>query len=292
MSSVHHDGHPDASVFIFRNLSMNPAELRTLLCPVPHFMDLNEFVAVIHGKVQLRSAPSSVQIPISSLMRAGCLDLFRCTLLTESEDKLTIAGGRQDGKRILGRSLDDALDDTKVLLCILEVRANDDLWMTDWIGVVLVDSRIQGDNIDVTNLLVPADVVLQLYGVRSPSLERLLDVQRLLQLEAGNKRRGVRILSSDFPLTRPHVNNCATLSAKELAFLLVFLVCVLHFLSGPRHVIVWFSVAWTAVEDAAVIFVDCTGVKVVSVDLVAPDFLLSIISCMLNPSTVMRVHPL
>ena len=141
-------------------------------------MDLNDFVAVIHGNVQLRSAPSSVQIPISSLMRTRCLDLFRCTLLAESEDELSIAGGRQDGKRILGRSLDDALDDSKVLLCVLEVRANDDLWMADWIGVVLVDSRIQGDYIDVTNLLVPANVVLQLHGIRSPSLERLLDIQR------------------------------------------------------------------------------------------------------------------
>ena len=85
------------------------------------------------------------------------MDLFSCTILTESKDELTIAGGRQDGKRILGRSLYDALDDSKVLLCILAVRGNDDLWMTDWIGVMLVDCRIQRDNIDVTNLLVPAD---------------------------------------------------------------------------------------------------------------------------------------
>ena len=143
-------------------------------------MDLNDFVAVIHGKVQLRCAPSSLQISIFSLMRAGCLDLFRCTLLTESKDELSIAGSRQDGKRILGRSLDDTLDDSKVLLCVLEVRANDNLWMTDWIGVVLVHRRIQGNNIDVANLLVSADGVLQLHGVRSSSLEGVLDVQRLL----------------------------------------------------------------------------------------------------------------
>ena len=108
---------------------------------------------------------------------------------------------------------------------------------------MFVDSRIQGDNIDVTNLLVSADVVLQLHGVRSSSLERLLDVQRLVQLEAGNKRRGVRILSSDFPLTRPHVNNCTTLGTEELAFLPLLLVRVLHFLSGPGDVVVWLGVA-------------------------------------------------
>ena len=85
---------------------------------MPHFVDLNNFVAVIHGEVQLWSAPGSVQISIFSFMRAGCLDLVRCTLLTESKDELTIAGGRQDGKRILGRSLDAALNDSKVLPCV------------------------------------------------------------------------------------------------------------------------------------------------------------------------------
>ena len=76
---------------------------------------------------------------------------------------------------------DNAFHDTKVLAGVLEVR-NNDLWMTDGIGFVLVDRRVQGNNVDVVNFLVVGSIMLQLDRISPTSLECLFDVKRFPQV--------------------------------------------------------------------------------------------------------------
>ena len=70
--------------------------------------------------------------------------------------------------------LDNAFHDTKVFAGVLELR-NNDLRMTDGIGFVLVDRRVQGNNVNVVNFLGASDVMFQLDCIGPPSLERLFD---------------------------------------------------------------------------------------------------------------------
>ena len=76
--------------------------------------------------------------------------------------------------------------------------------MANGVGFMLVDGRIQGNNVDVVNFLIATDFMLQLDCIGPPFLECLLDVERFLRVQFLYEWGDIWILFSDPPLTRPH----------------------------------------------------------------------------------------
>ena len=100
--------------------------------------------------------------------------------------------------------------------------------MTDGIGFVFVDRRVQGNNVNVVNFFVASNVMFQLDCIRPTSLECLFYVERLLQVKFLYEWGDIWILFPDPPLTRPHFMHRVPSRLQVYAFVLKLLVFVLH----------------------------------------------------------------
>ena len=205
---------------------------------MPHFVDFQHHVALLHGFVQFGGAPGAHQRPLlvgvrtlPGLIVQGSVELVFHTGPTQWEgqflpcaigqDRMVQAWGRQHG----------TFSQTKVRMEVHGVGGVDELRVPHRVAGVLVHPRVETDVIVITDLFPLSGGAMQLHHVGASAKERLTRLQRGLEVQERHVvgHLGL-VLESLVPVAFSHLHHRVPAVSQRLDFGLGAAIGILH---GP-----------------------------------------------------------
>ena len=233
-------GWPPAGLFFDFQPSIDILGEETLsaLGKMPHFVDFQHHVALLHGFVQFGGAPGARHRPLlvdvrtlPGLIVQGSVELvfhagpaqwegqfLSCTI---GQDGMVQASGRQYG----------TFGQTKVRMEVHGVGGVDELRVPHGVAGVLAHSRVETGVIVVTDLFPWGGGAMQLHHIGASAKERLARLQRGLEVQGRHVvgHLGL-VLESLVPVVFPHLHHRVPAVSQRLDFGLGGAIGILH---GP-----------------------------------------------------------
>ena len=174
-------------------------ESLTGLVKMPHFLNVLDLVPQFHRFLQFGGAPRAGQdallvgvgAPLRSLQRRFG-HFLSDTSRTEWKSELIRMTVWQHGIVQFTRGEDSALDDPKVKKNVSVTRVGDEARMAFGVHTGFGHPRVQGGDIDVTDLLTRGDTMVEFDGIGTTPAEGVTWVERLREVKAIHERLDVR----------------------------------------------------------------------------------------------------
>ena len=233
-------GWPPAGLFFDFQPSIDVLgkEPLSALRKMPHFVDFQHHVALLHGFVQFGGAPGARQRPflvgvrtMPGLSVQGSVQLVFHAGPTQWEGQFLPCAIGQDGMVQAGGRQHGTFGQTKVRMEVDGVGGVDELWVPHGVAGVLVHPRVETGVIVITDLFPLGGGAMQLHHIGASAKERLARLQRGLEVQ-GRHVVGYLglVLESLVPVAFPHLHHRAPAVSQRLDFGLGGAIGILH---GP-----------------------------------------------------------
>ena len=231
-------GWPPAGLFFDLQPSTDVLgeEPLSALGKMPHFVDFQHHVALLHGFVQFGGAPGARQRPLwvgvrtlPGLSVQGSVQLVFHAGPTQWEGQFVPGAIGQDGMVQAGRRQHGTFGQTKVGMEVHGVGGVDELWMPHGVAGVLVHPRVETGVIVVMDLFPRGGGAMQLHHVGVSAKERLARLQRVLEVQGRHVvgHLGL-VLESLVPIAFPHLHHRVPAVSQRLDFGLGGAIGILH----------------------------------------------------------------
>ena len=233
-------GWPPAGLFFDFEPSIYILGEETLsaLGKMPHLVDFQHHVALLHGFLQFGGAPGARQRPLFVGVRTlpGLIVHWSVELVfdagpTQWEGQFIPCAIGQDGMVQAWGRKHGTFGQTKVRVEVHGVGGVDELRVPHGVASVLVHPRVETGLIVVTDLFPLGGGAMQLHHIGASAKERLARLQRVLEVQGRHVvgHLGL-VLESLVPVAFPHLHHRVPVVSQRLDFGLGGAIGILH---GP-----------------------------------------------------------
>ena len=193
---------------------------------MPHFVDFQHHLALLHGFVQFGGAPGVRQRPLLVGVRTlpglsvqGSVELIFHAGPTQWEGQFLPCAIGQDGMVQAWGRQHGTFGQTKVRMEVHGVGGVDELRVPHGVAGVLVDPRVETGVIVVTDLFPLGGGAMHLHDIGASAKERLARLQRGLEVQGRHVVGHLRlVLESLVPVAFPHLHHRVPAVSQRLDF--------------------------------------------------------------------------